>query len=207
MSTEVTHERRSTPTRMTAQEYLIWESAQPEKHEYIAGEVFAMTGARLNHNLIVGERVRAPQQALRGLPCGVFMSDVKLQVAAARCLLLSRRGGHVRPERPGRRHCAERSPALADRRGAFRQHRGLRPRQEVRAATARSSRSRTTCWWTARRPHAELFRKNAEGFWVLHPLGSADTLRIEQPHGFDWPVGSLFEDVPFEPAAPIMDAG
>lgn len=32
--------------RFTAEDYLAWEETQVEKHEFVAGEVFAMTGAR-----------------------------------------------------------------------------------------------------------------------------------------------------------------
>ena len=37
---------------MTAQEYLDWEATQELRHDYIDGEVFAMTGGTIPHNLI-----------------------------------------------------------------------------------------------------------------------------------------------------------
>lgn len=58
-----------TPTGMTLQEYLDWESTQQEKHEYVGGQVYAMTGARLNHNRIALNAVRSLRQALPGRPC------------------------------------------------------------------------------------------------------------------------------------------
>jgi Uma2 family endonuclease len=39
---------------MTPQEYLDWENTQEMKHEYIDGEVLAMTGGTIPHNLISG---------------------------------------------------------------------------------------------------------------------------------------------------------
>ena len=72
-----------TPTGMTPQEYLDWESTQQEKHEYVGGQIYAMTGARLNHNRIALNAVTSLRQALRGRPCEAFMSDVKLQIDAA----------------------------------------------------------------------------------------------------------------------------
>ncbi len=72
-----------TPTGMTPQEYLDWESTQQEKHEYIGGQVYAMTGARLNHNRITLNAVASLRQPLRGRPCEAFMSDVRLQIDAA----------------------------------------------------------------------------------------------------------------------------
>jgi Uma2 family endonuclease len=72
-----------TPTRMTPDEYLAWESTQQERHEYIGGETFAMTGARVAHNLIVVNALVFLRQGLRGMPCHVFGSDLKLQIDAA----------------------------------------------------------------------------------------------------------------------------
>ncbi|MEZ5582137.1 MAG: hypothetical protein R3F37_04530 [Candidatus Competibacteraceae bacterium] len=37
-----------------AETYLAWEVQQTEKHEYMAGEAFAMVGARRNHVVVSG---------------------------------------------------------------------------------------------------------------------------------------------------------
>ena len=39
-------------TAFTRSDYLAWENEQTERHEYVAGEVFAMTGVRDIHNVI-----------------------------------------------------------------------------------------------------------------------------------------------------------
>ena len=38
------------PERMTPEEYLEWEATQECRHEYIDGEIIAMTGGSLPHN-------------------------------------------------------------------------------------------------------------------------------------------------------------
>ncbi len=38
----------------SAADYLAWEAAQPERHEYIDGEVFAMAGAEDRHVTVAG---------------------------------------------------------------------------------------------------------------------------------------------------------
>ena len=38
------------PERMTTEEYLGWEATQELRHEYIDGEIVAMTGGGLAHN-------------------------------------------------------------------------------------------------------------------------------------------------------------
>jgi hypothetical protein len=52
-----------------AQEYLAWEAEQIDKHEYVAGEVFAMVGARQKHVIVTGNLGSALREHLRGSPC------------------------------------------------------------------------------------------------------------------------------------------
>jgi Uma2 family endonuclease len=68
--------------RMTVQEYLDWEANQELKHEYIDGEVFAMTGGTIPHNLIALNLASTLRAFLRGKDCRVFMADVKVQISA-----------------------------------------------------------------------------------------------------------------------------
>jgi Uma2 family endonuclease len=68
--------------RMTVSEYLAFELVAPAKHEYAAGEVFAMAGASPRHNAIVANLVMLLGQGLLGGPCRVFPSDLKIYVPA-----------------------------------------------------------------------------------------------------------------------------
>lgn len=63
--------------------YLRWEAEQAEKHEYLAGEIFAMVGVRREHavvTLTLGSRLR---EHLKGSRCQSFVAGMKLFVAAA----------------------------------------------------------------------------------------------------------------------------
>ncbi|HQQ71892.1 MAG TPA: Uma2 family endonuclease, partial [Alicycliphilus sp.] len=66
--------------RFDAQAYLDWEAEQAQKHEYFDGEVFAMAGASDAHVTIAGNLYMALRNHLRGGPCSVFISDMKLRV-------------------------------------------------------------------------------------------------------------------------------
>ncbi len=66
---------------MTSAEYLEWEAQQPERWEYVGGEVYAMTGARRVHNVVAGNLFFALRQALRGTPCMPYVADMRLYVA------------------------------------------------------------------------------------------------------------------------------
>jgi Uma2 family endonuclease len=52
-----------------------------EKHEYVAGEVFAMTGASFEHNLITANLIRRIANQLDGKPCTVQANDMRVRVA------------------------------------------------------------------------------------------------------------------------------
>jgi Uma2 family endonuclease len=53
-------------------DYLAGEEAAAEKHEYLAGEVYAMSGASARHNLICGNLFAALAPASGGRPVPGF---------------------------------------------------------------------------------------------------------------------------------------
>lgn len=61
-------------TYLTPEEYLALDRASEVKHEYIHGQVYAMTGASLNHNFIVaniiGELAPQLKNSLSDAGCG-----------------------------------------------------------------------------------------------------------------------------------------
>ncbi len=62
-------------------DYLAGEQLTELRHEYVDGAVYAMAGARKTHNLVAGNLARALHVHLRGTPCQVFISDIKVHVA------------------------------------------------------------------------------------------------------------------------------
>ena len=76
-------EPRPKSTRLSAEDYLEMELTSPIKHEYVAGEIFAMTGTSDSHNIISLNLAFILREHLRGTPCRVFMSDLKLKVDTA----------------------------------------------------------------------------------------------------------------------------
>lgn len=69
-----------TVTHLTAAEYLVMERASATKHEFFAGEVFAMAGATREHNLLTGSVLALLWNALRGCPCEVYPSDMRVRI-------------------------------------------------------------------------------------------------------------------------------
>jgi Uma2 family endonuclease len=69
---------------MTLEEFLRFENEHPERHEFVAGEVYAMTGATLRHSRIVQNLSFRFMQHARGGPCEVHVNDVKLRIGDER---------------------------------------------------------------------------------------------------------------------------
>jgi Uma2 family endonuclease len=67
--------------KMTAEEYVVWEAKQELRHEYIDGEILAMTGGTLPHNDIALNFYTALRPHLRSRGCRVNVSDVKVQAS------------------------------------------------------------------------------------------------------------------------------
>ena len=74
-------ERKS---RLTVEEYLDFENKSFEiRHEYLAGEIWAMVGGSDRHNLVAGNLYIQLKRHLRGTPCRTFMADMKLRIDEA----------------------------------------------------------------------------------------------------------------------------
>jgi Uma2 family endonuclease len=64
--------------RYTVEEYLALERDSETKHEFYDGEIFAMAGASVPHNLVAGNVVTSLNSALRDRDCLVFPSDMRV---------------------------------------------------------------------------------------------------------------------------------
>lgn len=66
---------------MSPGEYLAFERAQTNaRHEYLNGEITAMSGASLMHNTIVSNLVISLGIQMRGRSCRVFSSDMRVNI-------------------------------------------------------------------------------------------------------------------------------
>ncbi|HEX8651567.1 MAG TPA: Uma2 family endonuclease [Pyrinomonadaceae bacterium] len=69
-------------TLLTPEEYLAIERKSEIKHEYFAGEMFAMVGASKRHNLITANIIRILGNQLLDRPYNVYPSDMRVKVSA-----------------------------------------------------------------------------------------------------------------------------
>ncbi|NJM06702.1 Uma2 family endonuclease [Candidatus Gracilibacteria bacterium] len=65
--------------QLTSEEYLLFERASEEKHEYIAGMAYLMAGGSKRHNRIAGSTYAALYAQLRRRNCIVYPSDMRVK--------------------------------------------------------------------------------------------------------------------------------
>jgi len=66
---------------VTPKDYLDWERGQETRHEWFDGEIYAMTGASREHNLLCGNTLSALHGQLRGGTCEVYNNDMRVKVS------------------------------------------------------------------------------------------------------------------------------
>jgi Uma2 family endonuclease len=71
-------------TGYTFEDYLAAERAELHiRHEYVAGEVFAMVGATATHNIIVANLIGGLWTQMKGSPCFVYSNDMRVRIESA----------------------------------------------------------------------------------------------------------------------------
>ena len=186
---------------ITADDYLAGEIHSPIRHEYVAGEVFAMAGATEEHATIAGNLFALLRNQVRGGPCRVYIADMKLRVAAADAFFYPDVFVTCDP-RDATEPLAKRHPSLIcevlsesteayDRGGKFAAYRTLESLKEYLLIDSR-------------RRAVEVFRRQPGG-WLLEPVAPDGALELK---GLDFrcAVDALYEDVVFpSPAEPSAD--
>lgn len=65
---------------MSPEQYLEFEESSPVRHEFVDGEIFAMSGVTLRHNIIVDNLHPLIREHLKRTPCRSFTTGVKVKV-------------------------------------------------------------------------------------------------------------------------------
>lgn len=72
---------KDNPSLLTPEEYFAWEAKQLEKHEYIDGQVYAMSGGSVNHGRIAIRFTAMFDAHLENRGCITGNSDIKINIA------------------------------------------------------------------------------------------------------------------------------
>jgi Uma2 family endonuclease len=175
----------------SADDYLAWEPAQLDRHEFLDGEVFAMAGAEDRHVTVAMNIAFALRQHLSGSPCRTYMSDMRLQVAAANsyfypdvlvtCSAHDLASPLVKTEPKLIIEVLSPSTAAYDRGLKFSHYRSL-PSLEEFALIDLDTRS------------TDVYRKGPDGLWVLHPFGRGEAVSLASV-ALELSAAQLFADV------------
>jgi Uma2 family endonuclease len=191
--------------KFSLDDYLLWEAEQSERHEYLNGEVFAMTGARDTHNTIALNIASALRSALRGSPCRAFIADMKLRIDVANAafypdVMVTCDPRDKTPETDlAKQHPVLIVEVLSDSTSAY--DRGLKFEHYRKIDTLKEY-----LLVEQDRRHADLFRRREDDSrWVLYASGATDDVVLDSV-GVQLSMDTLFEDVAFETATPTSTA-
>ena len=182
-----------------AQAYLAWEAEQSTKHEYHDGEVFAMAGASDAHVTVAGNVYMALRNHLRGSPCSVFISDMKLRVEEDNAFFYPDVFVTCADSDRGQSHSKSApvlvvevlSPATSayDRGAKFAAYRKLPTLREYALIDPE-------------RLSLDLFRRDGDSKrWGLHPIEAGGYVEWASV-GLQVPLEALYEDVPMTTTGP-----
>jgi len=185
------------PARMPvldADTYLAWEAEQPEKHEYIDGEILAMAGASIAHVKIALNLAIALRAHLHGSPCSVLISDAKLHVATENaffypdvfvtCSAADREQTHYQSEPSLIAEILSPSTSAYDRGAKFAAYRKLPSLQEYLLIDSESM-------------NVDLFRRDSAHLperWLLYPFDAAGQQMTLESIGLELKLDLLYED-------------
>ncbi len=185
--------------RFNADAYLAWEATQNERHEFFHGEAFAMAGGTQNHNTVALNTAVALRHHLKGTPCQVFISDMRVEAVDAYFYPDVVVSCQPRAAADGRAlsvnapilvvEVLSDSTAMWDRGGKFAAYRQLPSLQEY---VLIDPQVRTV----------ELYRRNAAGRFELYAWDATHAGPCEFASvGLQWPLEDVFEGVVLEPPA------
>ena len=66
---------------LSLEEFLAFENGAPQRHEFVRGRVFAMSGTTVRHNRVATNIYKKLAAAARGGPCKVYVIDLKVQAS------------------------------------------------------------------------------------------------------------------------------
>jgi len=187
-------------TAMTAAEFLAWDAGSTQRHQFVRGEVFAMAGAEERHVTVALNLAIALRSHLHGTACRTFITDMKLRVEAANaffypdvmvtCSATDAQDPLVKREPVLVVEVLSPGTAAYDRGAKFADYRLLPSLREYLLVDVDTRR-------------CDLYRKGADGLWVLHPSepgAGVQLASVELPISAD----ALWAELP--PAAPASPA-
>jgi len=194
-------------TLITAEEYLAFERAADECHEYWDGEIFAMAGESNNHGTISTNLIAELRQRTKGTDCRIYAKDMKIRSGSDIDLHKSLKGFFSYPD-------------IVIVCGAIRHHDKakdvvLNPKVIIEILSPATEKfDRGDKFWRYRnnlptltdyvlvsqdRPAIDHFRRGAEdnGEWILTPFGGLQSIWNLKNLEIGIPLADVYDGVEF----------
>ncbi|MFL6214857.1 MAG: Uma2 family endonuclease [Blastocatellia bacterium] len=176
--------------RLTEKEYLENERHSDVRHEYLGGLIYAMAGASATHNLIALTLATRLRGQVRGKGCQVFISDMKLKIAATDTFYYpdvmmtcspADNADYFRTSPVLIIEVASPTTAVTDRREKLLAYQGIASLREY-VIVSQTEMS------------IQLYRRDPNGHWWLATLGADDAFELDSV-GLQLSVREIYEDV------------
>ncbi len=185
---------------VTPDDYLAHEANAPVKHEYVDGLIYAMAGANEAHVTVALNMAMLLKTHLRGGPCRVYISDMKLRVEAADAFFYPDVFVTCAAADASRQQAKESAQVvievLSDSTEGY-------DRGEKFARYRRLSTLQEYVLIDPRRRSVEVFSRHDDG-WLLRPVPEEGPLAIASLD-FVCALDAVYEDVVFEPGTPLAE--
>jgi Uma2 family endonuclease len=183
---------RSPLNLLTVEEYLNLEQDAEIRHEYVAGQIYAMAGASEAHNLIAGNIFALLRPHLRGSSCRTFVSDMKVKVKTQQADIFYYPDLLVTCDPNDNKKYFKTNPILivevlsnstetTDKREKRVNYQNLENLQEYVLVSQDEIK-------------VEIYRKDNEGNWTVETLGKNDNLQLNSV-GLTLTMADIYEDV------------
>ena len=186
--------------KLTPEEYFAWEEQQRDRHEYLNGEVYPMSGGTINHSDIAGNILSQLKQHMRGSGCKVLNSDARVNILKTT--------DYVYPDLSVT--CDDRDKTTAqyitypclvvevlspsteayDRGDKFKMYRRNPKLKEYLLVSSEDIA-------------IDLFRRTGPDTWQILSYQAGDIIELKSVN-LTLPVEAIYEDIVFEPAVPAV---
>src|SRR5947209_13913536 len=177
---------------MSVEEYLeLDRNSLDTRYEYIDGVVTLLAGGTTNHSRICVNVVSLLQRALRGSPCEVFNSDLRVSISSMRYVLPDASVSCVAGDLEGENDTIS-SPCVivevlspsteaTDRGKKFRYYQSCLSIQEYVLISTQEQA-------------VDVYRRISDNLWTLHPFGPGDEVKLKSID-VSIPLEALYENV------------
>ncbi|MDJ0649195.1 MAG: Uma2 family endonuclease [Xenococcaceae cyanobacterium MO_188.B19] len=184
---------------ITVEEYLKFEQDAEIRHEYVAGQIYAMAGASEAHNLIVTNLIAILRPHLRGSSCRAFVSDMKVKVKAQQADIFYYPDLLVTCDPNDSKKYFKTNPNLivevlsdstetTDRREKRLNYQTIKSLQEYVLVSQNEMK-------------VEIYRRDKNDNWTVETLGKNDNLVLDSV-GLTLTMADIYEDVLIPPSLP-----